>query len=52
MEQLPKIKYVQVKKVSCEGENPEIGHPKIFLNMDEKNDIICPYCSLKFIYKK
>ena len=31
--------------VSCNGENAESGHPKIYLEIDPKiGKITCPYC--------
>ncbi|MBN8827696.1 MAG: zinc-finger domain-containing protein [Sphingobacteriia bacterium] len=44
-----RIIYVNSKAVSCEGENPKIGHPKIYMNMGEAIEATCPYCSMKFI---
>jgi uncharacterized Zn-finger protein len=38
------------KQVSCEGESPSVGHPKVYLEMGNKNEIICPYCSRRFKY--
>lgn len=46
------IKYVVEKKVICNGESQNTGHPKIYLNMGEKNEITCPYCGSKFMLKK
>ena len=36
------------KKVSCSGVGGSLGHPKIYLDMGEKNEIRCPYCSKLF----
>ena len=40
------------KKVSCSGVGGSLGHPKIYLDMGEKNEIRCPYCSKLFILEK
>lgn len=45
------IEYVQKKEVSCDGGNGRLGHPKVFLHLDEDNKKICPYCSKKYVYK-
>lgn len=46
------IKYVNAKTVACEGLHPEngMGHPRIFLTIDQDARAICPYCSRIFIY--
>ena len=44
------IEYVNIKKVSCDGGNDDLGHPKIYLDMGIKNEIMCPYCSKVYIY--
>ena len=36
----------------CQGAPKPYNHPKSFLNMGNKNEYLCPYCSTKFIYKK
>lgn len=40
---------VDKKEVSCDG--GKMGHPKVYLNLGEKKEIVCPYCSKKFIIK-
>ena len=43
-------KIVNQDRVSCDG--GELGHPKIFLSLTLDKEVICPYCSKIFIYKK
>jgi uncharacterized Zn-finger protein len=40
------------KKIACEGNGKEknLGHPRVFLNMGEKDQINCPYCGRHFQY--
>lgn len=45
-------KYVQSKKISCAGIGGSLGHPKVYLDMGELNEIRCPYCSKLFILEK
>ena len=33
--------------VACDGGS--LGHPKVFLNMEGKGHIVCPYCSRDFV---
>lgn len=44
--------YTENIQVRCEGNGPATGHPLIYLNMEGKNEIMCPYCSQKFIKKQ
>jgi uncharacterized Zn-finger protein len=43
---------VKSKKISCSGVGNSLGHPKIFLDMGDLNEIRCPYCSKLFIFEK
>ena len=45
------IEYTNSKKMSCNGLDGPLGHPKVYLDMGDKNQIICPYCSKLFILK-
>jgi uncharacterized Zn-finger protein len=44
--------YVTEKEVSCDGGKGALGHPFVYLNMGEKEEITCPYCNKHFILKK
>ena len=35
--------------VACQGS--DLGHPRVFLEMEENKKVICPYCSRQFIFK-
>lgn len=35
--------------ISCDGGNLPFGHPKIYLNLNPEGQIVCPYCSQRFI---
>jgi len=51
------MKSAQIEKtnsraVSCNGIKSPYGHPKVYLEIDPKEDYInCPYCSKRFEYK-
>lgn len=38
------------RHVSCAGEGGALGHPKVYLEIGDGNEIECPYCGQKFIY--
>ncbi len=35
--------------VECDGGGGALGHPMVYLNMGNKDEIVCPYCSRHFI---
>lgn len=37
------------KRVHCDG-GGTLGHPRVYLEMGEKEHIDCPYCGRRFIY--
>lgn len=43
------ISYVETTTVSCDGGGGPLGHPRVFLNLEENGEVVCPYCSRKFI---
>lgn len=39
-------------EAACDGGGGALGHPKVFLHIDQdKGDIICPYCSRTYVFK-
>lgn len=41
---------VREATVACEGNGPVSGHPKVYLTFKAgETEIVCPYCSRKFI---
>ncbi|KKJ77232.1 zinc-finger domain-containing protein [Kiloniella litopenaei] len=43
---------VETNVVACDGGSGPEGHPLVYLNMNGKNEITCPYCSKRFILKE
>jgi uncharacterized Zn-finger protein len=39
---------VDSETVACDGGKGPLGHPRVFLNMEGKGQIDCPYCSRRF----
>lgn len=37
------------KRVSCNGGGGALGHPAIYLNMGTDGQVVCPYCSARFV---
>jgi uncharacterized Zn-finger protein len=43
---------VQTLDVACDGGGGALGHPKVYLHIDQdKGSIVCPYCSRTYVYK-
>ncbi len=40
---------VDSETVACDGGKGPLGHPRVFLNMEDKGQIDCPYCSRRFV---
>jgi uncharacterized Zn-finger protein len=40
---------VDSKTVSCDGGAGQLGHPRVFLAIDETNQVTCPYCGQIFV---
>ncbi len=54
MSNIPEILYVRDRRISCDGSSDVpavLGHPKIWLEIDEKGYAECGYCDRKFILK-
>ncbi|WP_299396635.1 zinc-finger domain-containing protein [Pelagibius sp.] len=48
----PEIITVDREQVSCDGGKGALGHPLIFLNMEGKGQVDCPYCGRRFVLKQ
>ena len=50
----PEITYVTNPRVVCDGAtatHPALGHPRVYLAIDEKGYVECGYCDRRFILK-
>lgn len=44
------VTYVQHSEVVCDGSGGSLGHPRVFLHIDEDDGkVVCPYCSKTFV---
>jgi len=51
---VPEVSYVEVPRVACDGAadiDPALGHPRVYLQIDEKGFVECGYCDKKFVLK-
>lgn len=44
---------VETMTVACDGGNEPLGHPNVYLHLDDATlDAVCPYCSKRFVLKE
>jgi uncharacterized Zn-finger protein len=42
--------FVDSRTAVCDGGVGVLGHPRVFLAIDESGEVECPYCSRRFVY--
>ena len=50
----PEIVYTDSARCVCDGAthiSPALGHPRVYLQIDEKGYVDCGYCDKRFILK-
>ena len=57
----PETTLVETSRVSCDGAEairggdrflpPALGHPRVWLEIDERGYADCPYCDRRFVLK-
>jgi NADH dehydrogenase (ubiquinone) Fe-S protein 6 len=47
----PEVFTVEKNRVACEGEGGALGHPRVWLQIDEKGYVDCGYCDRRFVLK-
>src|SRR3546814_14255193 len=45
----PEIIRVETARVACDGDGGPLGHPRVFLQIDEKGFVDCGYCDRRFV---
>lgn len=45
-------KAVKGRYAACDGGDGPLGHPKVFINVDEPGNHACGYCGLRFYQEK
>ncbi len=44
---------VETMTVACDGGSGPLGHPNVYLHLDDQShDVVCPYCSKRFQLKE
>ena len=50
----PEIVYTESRRVACDGAteiSPALGHPRVYLQIDERGYVDCGYCDKRFVLK-
>lgn len=47
----PEIIEVETHRIACDGGGGALGHPRVFLEMGDENQIQCPYCGRLYVLK-
>jgi len=45
----PETIRVETARVACDGDGGALGHPRVFLQIDEKGYVDCGYCDRRFV---
>ena len=51
---VPEIAFTASPRVACDGAthvSPALGHPRVYLQIDEKGFVDCGYCDKRFVLK-
>ena len=51
---VPEVSYVTTPRVACDGASdisPALGHPRVYLQIDETGFVECGYCDKRFVRK-
>ncbi len=49
---VPEIIEVDDTRIACDGGDGALGHPRVFLEMGDKNFVECPYCDRRFVLRQ
>lgn len=48
----PETIEIETSSVACDGDGGALGHPKVYLTLDDQGRVECPYCDRLFVLKK
>ncbi len=46
---IPEIRFVDTPRVACDGDEGPLGHPRVYMQIDEHGFVDCGYCDRRFI---
>lgn len=45
----PETVTVTSRRVACDGGEGALGHPRVWLQIDRRGHVDCPYCDRRFV---
>ena len=45
----PETVTVDTQTVACEGSGGALGHPRVYLSLEGKGEVECPYCDRRYV---
>ncbi len=45
----PETRYIDSRQIACDGDDGPLGHPRVYLKMDEREAVTCGYCDRRYI---
>ena len=45
----PETRIVDSYRISCDGGEGALGHPRVYMQIDEKGYVDCGYCDRRFV---
>ncbi len=48
----PEVITVHKRRIACDGDGGALGHPRVFLEMGQGEEVECPYCDRKYVLAK
>ncbi|MBM3482001.1 MAG: zinc-finger domain-containing protein [Alphaproteobacteria bacterium] len=50
--QAPETIEVENLNVGCDGGGGPLGHPMVYLSLEAKGEVDCPYCGRRYVLKR
>ena len=47
----PETITVDTQTVACEGSGGALGHPRVYLSLEGKGEVECPYCDRRYVLR-
>ncbi len=45
----PEVVKVHSRRIACDGVGGALGHPRVYMEMGESNQVECGYCDRRFV---
>ena len=48
----PETVTIDTPTVACEGSGGALGHPRVYLSLEGKGEVECPYCDRRYVLEQ